>query len=223
MRSRCWSPRSIAAGITLPAQRGPLVAGLAPAPRSGRRHHARLRRRDGCLKTSPPSKKGRTHEPIFRQGVDRRIVLGGLGAAGRKRQRAPSRPRRRCLRRRSRINIIDVGGALALMQQAFDDYHAANPKLVSRITYVKAPAPELAEQDQGAAGCRPRRSRPRPDRPRRRSPPGSSQNLWLKILPDFNDKFPNIEAELRAGGAQPAQGAGRRLRHRWSTTIRPAR
>ena len=54
------------------------------------------------------------------------------------------------------INIIDVGGALALMQQAFDDYRNANPKLVSRITDVKAPAPELAskikaQQDAGRA------------------------------------------------------------------------
>ena len=57
----------------------------------------------------------------FSKGVDRRTVLGGLGALtlGGTGARAavpalPSAP--------VGINIIDVGGALALMQQAFDDY-----------------------------------------------------------------------------------------------------
>ncbi len=42
------------------------------------------------------------------------------------------------------------------MQKAFEDYRTANPKLVSRIAFVKAPAPELAskikaQQDAGRA------------------------------------------------------------------------
>ena len=65
------------------------------------------------------------------------------------------------------INVIDVGGALALMQKAFEAYRKAKPEFVSRITYVKAPAPELAEQGQGAAGRRARRPRHGPDRQRR--------------------------------------------------------
>uniref|UniRef100_UPI0019531977 hypothetical protein n=1 Tax=Serratia marcescens TaxID=615 RepID=UPI0019531977 len=44
------------------------------------------------------------------------------------------------------ISVIDVGGALALMQKAFENYAAANPNLVSRIVFVKAPAPELASK-----------------------------------------------------------------------------
>ena len=42
------------------------------------------------------------------------------------------------------INVIDVAGNLALTQQVFDNYLAANPGKVSRFTFTKAPAPELA-------------------------------------------------------------------------------
>ncbi len=50
------------------------------------------------------------------------------------------------------ISIVDVGGALALTQKAFDAYRRAKPEMVSRMIYTKAPAPELpsklkAQQD----------------------------------------------------------------------------
>ncbi len=50
------------------------------------------------------------------------------------------------------ISIVDVGGALALTQKAFDAYRRAKPGVVSRMIYTKAPAPELpsklkAQQD----------------------------------------------------------------------------
>ena len=52
------------------------------------------------------------------------------------------------------LNIVDVAGNLALTQKAIEDYATKNPKLVSRITFTKAPAPELpgkikAQQDAG--------------------------------------------------------------------------
>ena len=72
-------------------------------------------------------------------------MLGGLGALAASGPAAfaaspplPSAP--------VTISIIDVGGALALMQKALEDYRAANPRLVSRIAFVKAPAPELASK-----------------------------------------------------------------------------
>ncbi|HEU4519842.1 MAG TPA: ABC transporter substrate-binding protein, partial [Microvirga sp.] len=77
-------------------------------------------------------------------GLNRRGLLGGaaglaaLGATG-VRAQAPALPKSSVA-----INVIDVGGALALMQKAFEAYRQAKPELVSRITYVKAPAPELA-------------------------------------------------------------------------------
>ena len=86
--------------------------------------------------------------------MNRRRLLGGaaglaaLKTAGAHAQ-APARPSSPVA-----INVIDVGGALALMQKAFEAYRKAKPEFVSRITYVKAPAPELAskvkaQQDAG--------------------------------------------------------------------------
>jgi putative spermidine/putrescine transport system substrate-binding protein len=41
------------------------------------------------------------------------------------------------------LNIVDAAGNLALTQPAFRNYAAANPKLVSRLVFNKATAPEL--------------------------------------------------------------------------------
>ncbi|MFC5514231.1 extracellular solute-binding protein [Kaistia terrae] len=46
------------------------------------------------------------------------------------------------------INVIDISGNLALTQPVFDNYLAANPDKVSRFTFTKAPAPELAGKIQ---------------------------------------------------------------------------
>ncbi len=42
------------------------------------------------------------------------------------------------------LNIIDVAGNLALTQKAIENYRKAKPNLVSRISFTKATAPELA-------------------------------------------------------------------------------
>lgn len=91
------------------------------------------------------------------------------------------------------INVLDVAGNLALTQKAFDDYRQAHPQLVSRFVFTKATAPEvpakvMAQQnanrvdidiiltgtDALAAGL--------------------EQGLWLRILPDYAAKFPNLQA-----------------------------
>jgi putative spermidine/putrescine transport system substrate-binding protein len=41
------------------------------------------------------------------------------------------------------LNVVDVAGNLALTQEALESFAAKNPTLVSRITFTKAPAPEL--------------------------------------------------------------------------------
>lgn len=141
------------------------------------------------------------------QGIDRRTVLGGLGAiaaGGPALAASPPLPTSPVV-----ISVMDVGGALALMQKAFDDYRAANPRLVSRIAFVKAPAPELAsklkaQQDAGRVDL---------DLILTGSDglaAGLEQKLWQKILPDFADKFPNIEAnyEPAALNLHKAQGDG---------------
>ncbi|HET6608517.1 MAG TPA: ABC transporter substrate-binding protein, partial [Rhodopila sp.] len=74
----------------------------------------------------------------------RRLVVAGLGSAaaglGLRGARAatpalPSEP--------VALNVVDVAGQLQLTQRAMDDFAKANPKLVSKITYSQAPAPEL--------------------------------------------------------------------------------
>ncbi|HEY0522986.1 MAG TPA: extracellular solute-binding protein [Stellaceae bacterium] len=107
------------------------------------------------------------------------------------------------------INVIDVGGALALMQKGFEAYRASHPQLVSRINYVKAPAPELAgkirAQQQagridlelvltGSDGLA----------------AGLEQDLWIKLLPEYADRFPDIEANYEPAALKlhRAQGQG---------------
>lgn len=89
------------------------------------------------------------------------------------------------------INIVDVAGNLALTQKAIENYVAAKPELVSRVTFTKAPAPELpgklkAQQaanrldidlvltgaDALAAGL--------------------EMDLWVKLLPDHADSLPDL-------------------------------
>ena len=145
--------------------------------------------------------------------INRRHLMGGaaglaaLAATGARAQAPASGPA--LPKSPVAINLIDVGGALALMQKAFDAYKQSKPELVSRITYVKAPAPELAskvkaQQDAGrididliltgsdglAAGL--------------------EQNLWLKLLPAYNDRFPGLEQnyEPAALNLHRAQGQG---------------
>ena len=73
----------------------------------------------------------------------RRQVLGGMasaaalagGAARAQGVAAPASP--------LTLSIVDVGGNLALTRPAFEDYRRKNPKLVGRIVYSQAPAPEL--------------------------------------------------------------------------------
>jgi putative spermidine/putrescine transport system substrate-binding protein len=107
------------------------------------------------------------------------------------------------------LNIIDVGGALALMQKAFEEYRKAKPDLISRITYVKAPAPERAskvkaQQDAGRVDI---------DMVLTGSDglaAGLDQGLWIKLLPTYADKFPGIEEnyEPAALNLHRAQGQG---------------
>jgi putative spermidine/putrescine transport system substrate-binding protein len=42
------------------------------------------------------------------------------------------------------ISVVDVAGDLALTQGAIEAYQAKHPELVSKVTFTKAPAPELA-------------------------------------------------------------------------------
>jgi len=96
------------------------------------------------------------------------------------------------------INIIDVGGQLALNQKAIEAYQKSHPNLVSRFTYTKATAPELpgklkAEQDAGRVDIDVVLSGTDA------ISAGIEQGLWIKLLPDFSDKFPGLEQSYSTG------------------------
>ena len=81
---------------------------------------------------------------MLRTILERRTLLGGLAAFAATaaiRARAataptlPSAP--------VALNVIDVAGQLQLTQGAIEAFAKANPKLVSKIAFAQAPAPEL--------------------------------------------------------------------------------
>lgn len=104
------------------------------------------------------------------------------------------------------LTIIDVAGQTQLTKPMIDDFVASNSSVVSKVDFTKATAPELAgkikaQQDAGrsdismvltgtdglAAGI--------------------EQDLWLKLLPDQEQAFPNLMQSLVSPGAQElAQG-----------------
>ena len=104
------------------------------------------------------------------------------------------------------LNIIDVAGNLALTQKAMEAYAAANPKLVSAITFNKATSPELpgkiaAEQAAGRldidlvlSGTDALSA-------------GISQNLWIKLIPDHQDALPDL-ASIYQPAANNMQALG---------------
>src|SRR6478735_3985382 len=87
--------------------------------------------------------------------ITRRAVVGaaaaaaGLAGLGGRALAQPALPKAPVA-----LSVVDVAGNLALTQKAIESYRRAKPNLVSRITFTKAPAPELAgkikaQQDAG--------------------------------------------------------------------------
>ncbi|MBQ9351997.1 ABC transporter substrate-binding protein [Phyllobacterium sp.] len=141
--------------------------------------------------------------------MSRRVLLGGMTAsamagampAWAKTPALPSTP--------VVITVMDVGGALALIQPAFEEYAKTYPERASRIIFTKAPVTELAGKlkAQQSAG------RVDIDIVLTGSDglaAGLANETWLKILPDFADKFPGIEEnyEPAALALHKAQGDG---------------
>jgi putative spermidine/putrescine transport system substrate-binding protein len=89
------------------------------------------------------------------------------------------------------LNVVDVAGNLALTQEALESFAAKNPTLVSRITFTKAPSPELPGKIRAmqAAG--------RTDidlvlTGTDALAAGIALNLWEPLLPAQAAKFPNL-------------------------------
>ncbi|HXL75955.1 MAG TPA: extracellular solute-binding protein [Burkholderiales bacterium] len=89
------------------------------------------------------------------------------------------------------VNVTDVGGALALLQDAIEAYKTKNPNVVSRFTFTKAPAPELPGKLKAMQAAN------RTDIDLVLGgldilSAGIEQNLWTPILPQHAAKFPNV-------------------------------
>lgn len=102
------------------------------------------------------------------------------------------------------LNIIDVAGNLQLTQGAIEEYARANPKLISRVTFSQAPAPELpgklkAQQAAGQVdidivmtGTDALSA-------------GIDQGLWIPVMKDYAAVLPNLQ-EILLPGAWKMQG-----------------
>src|SRR5438270_8187361 len=89
------------------------------------------------------------------------------------------------------LNVVDVAGNLALTQDAIENYRAKHANLVSRITFTKAPAPELPGKLKAQQAAK------RTDidlvlTGTDALAAGIEQGLWTPILPAYGGKFPNL-------------------------------
>jgi putative spermidine/putrescine transport system substrate-binding protein len=137
--------------------------------------------------------------------VDRRTLLGGMAgltALGVVRAHAASAPP--LPSSPVSLNVVDVAGQLQLTQGAMDAFAKANPKLVSKITYSQAPAPELpgkikAQQaansvdiDLVLTGTDALSA-------------GIDQSLWIPVATDYASVLPNLQS-IYLPGAWKMQG-----------------
>jgi putative spermidine/putrescine transport system substrate-binding protein len=89
------------------------------------------------------------------------------------------------------LNVVDVAGNLELTEDAIENYRAKNPNLVSRITFTKAPSPELPGKIKAQQAAK------RVDidlvlTGTDALAAGIEQGLWIQILPQYAAKFPNL-------------------------------
>jgi putative spermidine/putrescine transport system substrate-binding protein len=146
-------------------------------------------------------------QDLFR--INRRTVLGGMAASvvtgiTGARAASPALPASPVV-----ITVMDVGGALALSQPAFEEYAKTYPERASRIIFTKAPVTELAGKLKAQQGA----NRVDIDLVLTGSDglaAGLVNETWMKILPDFASTFPNLEEnyEPAALNLLKAQGDG---------------
>ncbi len=105
------------------------------------------------------------------------------------------------------ITVVDAAGNLALTQKAIENYRKDHPDVVSRFVFTKAPSPELPGKikAQQAAG--------RVDIDLILVGPdglsaGIEQKIWEQALPQFAEKFPNLEQNYLPGAADMQKAFG---------------
>ena len=102
------------------------------------------------------------------------------------------------------LNFVDVAGNLALTQKAIETYRDNNPKLVAKVNFSKAPAPELpgkikAQQEAGRVdidgvltGIDALSA-------------GVDQKLWIPITTEFAARLPKLNDIYLPGAARMQQ------------------
>ncbi len=99
------------------------------------------------------------------------------------------------------LNIVDVAGNLALTQDAIDNYVKKHPEVISKVTYTKAPAPELPGKLKAMQGA----GRSDIDLVLTGTDflaAGIDQDVLMKILPANAGKFPNLMANYQPPAAK---------------------
>ena len=89
------------------------------------------------------------------------------------------------------LNILDVAGNLQLTKQMIENFKAAHPEVLAKVTYSTAPAPSMAgklkaEQDGGVAQTHLVLSGTDG------LSAGIANGTLAKVLPDFSNRFPNL-------------------------------
>jgi putative spermidine/putrescine transport system substrate-binding protein len=105
------------------------------------------------------------------------------------------------------INVVDVAGNLALTQDAIQNFANKNPKLISKVSFTKAPAPELPGKLKAMQGA----GRSDIDLVLTGTDflaAGIEQGLLVKILPDHSAKFPGLMANYQPAAAKMQELAG---------------
>jgi putative spermidine/putrescine transport system substrate-binding protein len=98
------------------------------------------------------------------------------------------------------LNILDVAGDLQLTQGMIDDFVSKNGSVVSKVTYSKATAPELAGKIKAQQGAN------RVDIDVVLTgvdglAAGIDQNLWSPLLPKYSSRLSNMQNYLPGAAA----------------------
>jgi len=93
------------------------------------------------------------------------------------------------------LNVLDVAGNLQLTQGMIDDFVKQHPDVISKVTYSKAPAPDLVgkiKAQQGAGRVDIGLVLTGTDG----LSAGAEQGLWEQILPKHKDRLSNMDNYL---------------------------
>lgn len=106
------------------------------------------------------------------------------------------------------LNVLDVAGNLQLTQGMIDEFVEKNPDVVSKVTYSKSPAPDLAgkiKAQQAAGQLQIQLVLTGTDG----LAAGISQKLWTKMSPAYDEKIGTPDyLEPAADMAELAEGQG---------------